>query len=670
VTECGISELGAHVRPSPIVAAVTEERRDRPSRGWLGDADSPAPPSGYPEWPPPGDATPDDAAPTDVYAALSDLAPYDAAPAEPAHGRPVPRDFAPPQSPWTTASDIGGSRVRLTPAPPPLDPAAPTDPATTYAQADSDAPARSTDFFARPGTEPQGRYGDSAAGAYGEPRGMSGQGGDPDGIYGRPPVAQAGDPTGRFGLPGGGYPSSGFSGDATDPGSDPAETYGRPPAGDAARFPGGAPDDTYVRPPAHSSDPTETFDRAWATRAGGSAGYDDPAANHHDRSPDGDPGGPAGNLGDQGPGYGARPDAGYGGPAAGYGDRGLGYDARPDAGSDGPPAGYGDQRSGYEARPDVGYGGPAAGYGDRGPGYDDGPIAGHGGPGAGYEGSPPERDERASAAAGGMYDGPPRVEWVTADETAVADGAVIDLSVPRGVPVNHRGRNRRRRGIVVAAALGAVLAGGAGYAGVRGLGLDGGTTHKNAEVPLVTVAPTTDPALPDDSPSIGIPDSASTSAARTTSVSPSVSATATTPATHPTTPGAPGDSGVVVIPTPTPTKTNSPHEVRPSAPASTAAAAALTARFSQGSNAQGIVGSVTVNNPGTASASWTVQVTVPGATQVLVTTAGVAGHLSGDVLTFSGPSIDAGDALTFSFVASGPLSGSASGCSVNGAACS
>ncbi|MEV6851579.1 hypothetical protein [Actinoplanes sp. NPDC051411] len=687
---------------------MTEDRRDRPSRGWLGDASSPEPRSGYPEWPPSSDATPDDAAPTNVYAALSDLAPYDAAPAEPepAHGQPVPRDFAPPQSPWTTASDIGGSRVRLTPGPPPLDPAdldagphepqgmyghPPADPATTYAQ----APSRPADPYGRPGTEPQGLYGDSEAGAYGRP---------------------------------GAYPP-GFSSDATDPGAGPAETYG----GGAARSPG----HTYGRPPAHSSDPTETFDRAWATRAGGSAAHDDPAAGYGDRGADHDradqagpaagfgeqgPGfgerpqagsgyddradlgyaGPAGSFGDQSRGYGERDDAGYGradgdyaGPAAGFGDRGPAFGDRAEADFAGPAASLGDRGPAYGdpaeadfAGPagsfggqDAGYGGPAVGYGDRpvagrgepGPGYGV-PDAGHGGPGAGYEGPAPGRDERAWAAAdgpaaGGMYDGPPRVEWVAADETAVADGAVIDLSVPRGVPVNHRGRNRRRRGIVVAAALGAVLAGGAGYAGVRGLGLDGGTTHKNAEVPLVTIAPTTDPALPDDSPSIGIPDSASASAAKTASASPSVSATATTPATHATTTGAPGDSGVVVIPTPTPAKTNSPHVVRPSVPASTGSSG-LTARFKQVSDADGIVGSVTVTNPGSASAGWTVQVTVPGATQVVVTTTGVAGHIAGDVLTFSGPSIAAGDALTFSFVASGPLSGSASGCSVNGDACS
>jgi hypothetical protein len=271
-----------------------------------------------------------------------------------------------------------------------------------------------------------------------------------------------------------------------------------------------------------------------------------------------------------------------------------------------------------------------------------------------------------------MYDGPPRVEWVSADETAVADGALIDLSVPRGVPVNHRGRNRRRRGIVVAAALGAVLAGGAGYAGLRTLGLDGGSTHKNAEVPLVTLAPTADPSVPNDSPSIGIPDSASASAAKTASASPSASASATTtPTTRPPATTAPATSGTVLPPAPPPTQTTSPHVVLPTVPPSpnSPSPAALAARFSQGGNGNGLAGTVTVTNSGgSTSGSWTVQMTVPGADEVVVSGRGVSGSLSGSTLTFTGPALDPGDSLTFTFVVAG-ATGSATGCSINGAAC-
>jgi hypothetical protein len=95
----------------------------------------------------------------------------------------------------------------------------------------------------------------------------------------------------------------------------------------------------------------------------------------------------------------------------------------------------------------------------------------------------------------------------------------------------------------------------------------------------------------------------------------------------------------------------------------------VTAKFSQISDAQGLVGSVIVSDSGSvASGSWTMQVTIPGASAV-VTTGGVSGRISGNVVSLSGPSIDAGDSLSFTFTVSGPLTGSASGCSINGDAC-
>jgi hypothetical protein len=715
---------------------VTEDRSDRSSRGWLGDPAAPPQRSGYPEWPPSGDANADDAPPTNVYAALSDLAPHDAP--ESAHVEPVPRDFAPPLSPWTTASDIGGSRVRLTPGPASADEApagdprqtygnVPDDPAATYGRSATEPPPTYGSGPAHSAVDQFNPYGPSAANRpdpYGPSAGDQADANGPPGMYGRPPSVPGGDPTEQFGRPGNdgmhSYPPDGLGGDAADPygrsGNDPAAVYRRPSADEVSPFfGGGAPDETYARPPAHSSDADDAFERAWAAR-GERASYDDPASTNgalgvgYER-PDAGYGEPAAGFRAEGADY-DRPDdgsegrgAGYDDPAASYGGRGVGY-GRPDTGHGDPAASYGGRGVGYE-RPDDGYGDAAATYAGQGVGYQrpdaayGDPAAGLGGPDSGFEGPAAGQDDREWAAAGGaaagglyagapgggaaaggaiagglfdgpggMYDGPPRVEWVSAEETAVAGGAVIDLSAPRGLPVTHRGRNRRRRGIVVAAALGAVLAGGTGYAALRGLGLDG-STQKNAEVPLVTIAPTTGPAVPDDSPSIGLPSSAATSGAKTTSPSPSVSASATAPATHATTPGAPASTGVVVIAPPSPAKTNSPHVVTPTAPASSnsASAAAVTARFSQISDAQGLVGSVVVSDSGSvASGSWTMQVTIPGASAV-VTTGGVSGRISGNVVSLSGPSIDAGDSLSFTFTVSGPLTGSASGCSINGDAC-
>jgi hypothetical protein len=49
---------------------------------------------------------------------------------------------------------------------------------------------------------------------------------------------------------------------------------------------------------------------------------------------------------------------------------------------------------------------------------------------------------------------------------------------------------------------------------------------------------------------------------------------------------------------------------------------------------------------------------------------GASVRQNGDGLTFSGSSIAAGGSLGFTFTVSGPLSGSATGCTVNGNACS
>jgi hypothetical protein len=562
---------------------VTEDRRDRPSRGWLDASAAPPQRSGHPEWPPSGDSSAADDAPTDVYAALSDLAPHDAG-----LGEPVPRDFAPPQGSWMSEPDVGASRVRLTPA---VDPA---------------------DFSGRDGSEPPGTYGDQPALPPAGPAEM----------YGRPRAAFLGDEPSAYVRP---------------PAEDPAPTYGRPPAEDPAQ--------TYgrlgVEPQDMYADPAEQYGR-----------HSDDAVELYGRPP-ADPAQTYSRGVDPAEAYGRGMD-----PAEMYGRDGAAAEAY------GPGEGPADM-----------YGGgadPAEAY-DRGGGLAE--AYGRGGdltemyrrPASGAGSDSTEMFDRPPA---GMYQDAPRVEWVAADQTVVGDGSVIDLSVPRPAPVTHRGRNRRRRTVVAVAALGAVLAGGTGYAALRGLGLDGGTTHKDAQLPLVTLQPTTDPALPDDSPSISLPASASVTAQK--SASPSASASASSPAVPTTTPSkTSGSTGVVVIPTPAPTVTESPHVVKPVPPSNSvgATAAPLAARFSQVSNGSGLVGTVTVTNPGAAAVDdWTVSITVPGAGAVAVNGASV--RQNGDGLTFSGSSIAAGGSLGFTFTVSGPLSGSATGCTVNGNACS
>jgi hypothetical protein len=117
----GTSELGAEVSSSPIVAAVIEDRGDRPSRGEPGSGAVPPGAPHYPEWPSAGHPPDAGEQPTDIYAALSDLAPGDLAPDDSApvagHGQPVPRDFVPPQVTWTPSPEpeyYDGSRIHWT----------------------------------------------------------------------------------------------------------------------------------------------------------------------------------------------------------------------------------------------------------------------------------------------------------------------------------------------------------------------------------------------------------------------------------------------------------------------------------------------------------------------------------------------------------------------------
>src|ERR1700759_1885633 len=106
----GTSELGAQVSSSPIVAAVIEDGGAYPSRGEPDAGAVPPGPPRYPQWPSAGHAPDAGDQPTDVYAALSDLAPAGGEPGEilvppPGHGQPVPGDFVPPQGTWSPAPE-------------------------------------------------------------------------------------------------------------------------------------------------------------------------------------------------------------------------------------------------------------------------------------------------------------------------------------------------------------------------------------------------------------------------------------------------------------------------------------------------------------------------------------------------------------------------------------
>jgi hypothetical protein len=235
---------------------------------------------------------------------------------------------------------------------------------------------------------------------------------------------------------------------------------------------------------------------------------------------------------------------------------------------------------------------------------------------------------------------------------------IIELSGPRDEPVNHRGEKRRRALVVTVAAVGVLVAGGAGYA-IFQPGSSNPTTTV-ADTAPTTDAPTDEPLFPDQevSPSAApAKTSASPSASVSSSASPSASASPSRSATS--RPASNPNPTHVLLPPKTPT-------ARPATtPPTTPANKPLTAKYSFGSGS----GSVTISNPnGAAASNWTVRLTVTG--DNTVSASGASADRSGDTVTFRGGAVAANGSLTFSFSVSGTLDTDPSGCSVNGNACS
>ncbi|MEV4343875.1 cellulose binding domain-containing protein [Actinoplanes sp. NPDC049596] len=364
-------------------------------------------------------------------------------------------------------------------------------------------------------------------------------------------------------------------------------------------------------------------------------------------------------YGPGGEGYGHDADT-FAPGADGYGTDAYGRAAEADTlapGADGygPGAheGFGPEAEAYP-RDDSGFERPGAGGPDR-----DGAGVGAYGQGAG--GEPAENDPwvgRAGETA--LFAG----EWAEpAGETGM-----IDLSAPpRAEPRSHREGSRRRAGVVALAAAGVFLAGAAGYIVLRP---DSSPAPNNAAVATSAPVESPDPTLdaPVAEPTTTAPSAspAGTSTSPTTAAPTTEAATTTAPAAPVPVTTKPAATTPAARPTTTaPTKTLAPT------PTTAPAAAPLTAAYGFSNGDDGYVGTVTVNNPGTAAATdWQVRLTIPSGASITVLSGGVSGSASGTRATFSGGSIGARSSLTFTFGLQTDSDDLPSGCTINGSPCS
>lgn len=241
----------------------------------------------------------------------------------------------------------------------------------------------------------------------------------------------------------------------------------------------------------------------------------------------------------------------------------------------------------------------------------------------------------------------------------------IDLGVTRGVPVTHRGRRRSRRVMAAwAAALGAVLGGGVGYAVLR---------DPEPPAPIVsapgleeTVEPGLlfgqddlgEPAEPGLSPVATIPTSA-TVPAPTPSQPRITTAPTTVPAAPPTT-----EPVAVAPPSTKPT---------PSATPVVTPVLGATLRAEVDDQA-GYRATVTISNPGpTRAADWTVRLTVPGGNEVTIWAGNVVAAQNGAAVTFTpapdAAPVPAGGSVDFTFGVVGVLESLPNGCTIDGRPC-
>lgn len=263
------------------------------------------------------------------------------------------------------------------------------------------------------------------------------------------------------------------------------------------------------------------------------------------------------------------------------------------------------------------------------------------------------------------------------DATAVfarPDDRLIDLSAPRPAPVEHRRPGRMRTGVLALAALAVMLAGGTGYALLRGTGSDNAaaaSARPSTDASPSPSVPPGDTAAPNGEPVHTAPASP---AATTTpppatvavSAAPTVITVVPAPATaQPVRTVAPAPSIAPTTATPAPTGTSASPSVTP-----------LTAAYSYRTDdddadpVTGYLGTIQVTNPGdTAAGPWTIRLAVPSGTTATVETGDITTTYDGNTVTFHAGTIAAHGSTTFTFTLSDPLDALPTTCTINGTAC-